>query len=155
MSQPTTVTTRTPVRLTEDVRAAMLHHAEETYPHECCGALLGREVDGARVIEQLAELPNSWDEQGDGFDKRRRFKIEPADMLAAMRLARRADLDVLGVYHSHPDAPAQPSATDLARAGFPGEVYLIVGVVQGRAETVAGWQLREDRGAFETVEVRP
>jgi proteasome lid subunit RPN8/RPN11 len=151
MSTTNDVTTTMPVRLTDEVRAALLRHAEETYPHECCGALLGREVDGVRLIEQLAALPNSWDE--DEFDKRRRFKIEPADMLAAMRQARRAGLDVLGVYHSHPDAPARPSATDLARAGFPGEAYLIAGVVQGRAETLTGWQLREDRSAFDALEV--
>jgi proteasome lid subunit RPN8/RPN11 len=144
-----TTPTTTPVRLTDDVRAALLRHAEAAYPHEACGALLGREIDGARVVEGLAELPNSWDE--DEFDRRRRFKIEPADMFAAMRQARRAGL--LGVYHSHPDAPPRPSATDLARAGFPGEAYLIVGVAAGTAETIAGWDLRADRSAFDAVEV--
>ena len=141
-----------PLWLTADQRAQIAAHAEQTYPDECCGILLGRDAPAtgdARAIERLLPIDNAW---GAG-ERRRRFLITPRDMLRAEREARVAGLDVVGFYHSHPDAPARPSEFDREHA-WPWYTYLIAGVTQGRAETLAGWQLREDRVGYDEIELR-
>jgi len=114
-------------------------HGEETYPHECCGALLGN--DGA-VIETLP-LPNTTDE-----GPRKRFRIAPAEYLAAERRARATGRELLGFYHSHPDAPARPSAYDLEHA-WPNFSYIIISVLGGKARDATSWRLRGDRSSFD------
>jgi proteasome lid subunit RPN8/RPN11 len=137
--------TRPPLSLHIDpaALAAIRAHAERTYPHECCGALLGAAADG-RFVEVLA-LPNSTEE-----GPRRRFLIRPGDYLAAERDARARRLDLVGFYHSHPDHPARPSQHDLAQA-WPTLHYLIASVVDGRTGDVRDWLLAADRSAFEEV----
>ncbi len=122
-------------------------HGREAYPHECCGALIGR---GRRVLEALA-LPNATEESA-----RRRFRVRPSDYLAAERRANALGADLLGFYHSHPDHPARPSAYDLDHA-WPVFAYVIVAVADGRPGTMTSWRLREDRSAFdeEPIAVEP
>lgn len=134
------------VHLRAEHIAAIRRHAETTYPDECCGILLGREVEGSRVVERLLEIENTWDE----VERRRRFLIQPTDLLRAEREGRLAGLDVLGFYHSHPDAPARPSEFDREHA-WPWYTYVICGVEQGKAALLTGWQLRDDRSAFDEV----
>jgi proteasome lid subunit RPN8/RPN11 len=119
---------------------AIRDHAAETYPHECCGALIGRAGEH-RVTEALA-LPNATEE-----GPRRRFSIRPDDYRRAERHASERSLDLLGFYHSHPDHPARPSETDLARA-WPNFHYVIVSVREGRPEDVRSWRLVDDRSMF-------
>ncbi|RIK36128.1 MAG: hypothetical protein DCC58_19650 [Chloroflexi bacterium] len=126
--------------------AEIYRYAEATYPDECCGILLGRDTAEGRVVERLLEIENTWDE----VERRRRFLIQPQDLLRAEREGRRSGLDVLGFYHSHPDAPARPSEFDREHA-WPWYSYLICGVVQGKAQTLTGWQLRADRSAYDEV----
>lgn len=126
-------------RALDDIRT----HGEQTYPHECCGALFGR-ADAAHVLQVLA-LPNSTEE-----GPRRRFLIRPQDYMASERQARDQGLDLLGFYHSHPDHPARPSETDLARA-WPNLHYIILSVLEGKADVMRSWALEADRSAFSEV----
>ncbi len=129
----------TPLGLGPGVRAAIEAHGRETYPHECCGALLG---DGDRVVA-THPLPNVTTE-----GPRRRFRIDDKDYLASERQASTAGLALLGFYHSHPDHPAVPSQYDLDHA-WPTFVYPIVSVVAGEAVALRAWMLRDDRTAFD------
>ena len=121
------------------VNAAIRSHAGETYPYECCGALIGR--DG-RVTETFA-LPNTTEE-----GPRRRFLIRPDDYREAERRAAAAGADLVGFYHSHPDHPAEPSQYDLDHA-WPFFSYVIVSVRSGVAGDMTSWRLRDDRSAFD------
>ena len=121
------------------VDAAIRTHGAETYPNECCGALIGR--DGA-VTETLA-LPNMTDE-----GPRTRFRVTPNDYREAERRATEAGGELLGFYHSHPDHPARPSQYDLDHA-WPFFSYVIVSVREGVSGDMTSWRLREDRSAFD------
>jgi proteasome lid subunit RPN8/RPN11 len=127
-----------------DARDAMRSHGEATYPEECCGFLLGRE-DGPerRRLVRLVRLAN---ERVDS--RNRRYVISPETYLEVERDAEREGLDLVGIYHSHPDAAARPSEFDRAHA-LPGLSYVIVAVGQGAAAEVASWRLREDRTRFD------
>lgn len=127
------------VTLSGDVIAAIRDHGRETYPNECCGALIGR--DG-RVTEAFA-LPNTTEE-----GPRRRFLVRPNDYRAAEARATAAQAELLGFYHSHPDHPAQPSQYDLDHA-WPFFSYVIVAVRSGEPEDIRSWRLRDDRSQFD------
>ena len=121
------------------VAAAIRDHGRQTFPHECCGALLGK--DGV-VLEAYA-LANTTEE-----GPRRRFLVRPDDYRAAEQRAREAGLDLLGFYHSHPDHPARPSQYDLDHA-WPSFSYVIVSVMAGEDKLLTSWRLKEDRSAFD------
>jgi proteasome lid subunit RPN8/RPN11 len=105
------------------VADAVIAHAKECQPRECCGILLGTpdQITEVARAANLAESPT-------------RFLIDPKAHLDARRSARARGLEVVGFYHSHPHSPALPSATDLAEAEYPGCVHLIVGFVGGTPE---------------------
>jgi len=109
--------------ITAAVDEAMRAHGRQTYPHECCGALLGRDD---RVADLVA-LPNTTEE-----GPRRRFLVRPSDYREAERRATELGIELLGFYHSHPDHPARPSQYDLDHA-WPTFAYIIVSVVGGDA----------------------
>lgn len=136
------------VELGAEQREAIARHGEATYPDECCGVLLGREVNGRRIVERLLPIENQWDE----VERRRRFLIQPADVLRAEREARRLGLDVVGFYHSHPDAPARPSAFDREHA-WPWYTYVIASIEAGRYVTITAWRLQNDRSTYERVRI--
>ena len=137
-----------PVILGKDERESIARHGAATYPEECCGILLGRETDGVRSIERLMPIDNQWDSD----DRGERFLIGPRDILNAEREARRAGLDVLGFYHSHPDSPARPSEFDREHA-WPWYTYLIISIENGEAGPLNGWQLRDDRSGYEPAPI--
>ncbi len=129
------------VSLSEAAFDAIRRHGQETFPHECCGALIGY-ADQSLIVVALP-LPNTTEE-----GPRRRFLIRPTDYREAEKAARSAELSLLGFYHSHPDHPAQPSQHDLDHA-WPNLHYLIASVMQGRYEVLRAWKLREDRSQFD------
>lgn len=134
---------------TEDVIRAIRRHGEDTYPEECCGIFLGR-MEGSgpggpgHFVTAAFPVPNRHEDR-----RERRFTIAPGDYLSAEREASRLGLDVVGVYHSHPDHPARPSATDLAEAPFPGLAYVIVPVLGGVSGDPTAWALAPDRSRFD------
>jgi proteasome lid subunit RPN8/RPN11 len=121
------------------VGQAIRRHGEETYPHECCGALVGA---GDEVTSAVA-LPNTTEE-----GPRRRFLVRPADYVLAERKAAELGGTLVGFYHSHPDHPARPSQFDLDHA-WPNFAYVIVSVASGVSRDMTVWWLEEDRSRFE------
>lgn len=114
-------------------------HGEETFPHECCGALVGADGRVAAVVP----LPNTTEE-----GPRRRFLVRPSDYRLAEQRAAELGGELLGFYHSHPDHPARPSQYDLDHA-WPTFAYVIVSVMSGRAADMTVWFLKEDRSTFD------
>lgn len=120
-------------------------HLEAGYPDEACGVLLGSNGTVTEVVPAGNERTDS---------ARNRYLIDP---LAYMKIERGADkrgLQVIGIYHSHPDVAARPSQFDIDHA-WPNLSYLIVSVCKGKAVETFSWLLREDRSQFdqEPVEV--
>jgi proteasome lid subunit RPN8/RPN11 len=127
--------------LAADAEAEIRRHGTETYPNECCGALIASD---ATIVEAFP-LPNTTAE-----GPRRRFLIGPNDYRLAEARATARGGTLAGFYHSHPDHPARPSETDLAQA-WPNLTYIIVAVRDGRPEDLRFWRLREDRSGFEEI----
>lgn len=130
--------------------------AIQDYPHECCGLLLGSPAGtGARVAE-VWPTANAWNatvavELAAGIEALPRsggpgenFSIAPQDLLQAQKAARDRHLAIIGIYHSHPDHPAQPSEFDRAIA-WPAYYYLILSVCQGRPGALGCWRLNEQQ----------
>lgn len=124
-------------------------HAEGGYPDEICGILLGREIGGRRVIHNTMPIENSFEEG----ERHHRFLITPEAMLKAEKLAGYDRMDVLGIYHSHPDAPARPSEYDRDHAAWTAWSYVITSVKGGHVVDLRAWKLREDRSVFDEEEI--
>ncbi len=145
------------LRVTELVWNTMRAHGEETYPHECCGVLLGRaggDVEaGANLVEAAVRAGNTRVDSAHN-----RYNIAPGELIRIQREARAKGWDVVGFYHSHPDHPAQWSATDFAEAHWLGCSYVITAVEGGRAAVTNAFRLEgttEDEKHFvdEAVDV--
>ncbi len=104
-------------------------HGEETYPHECCGVLLGRAEASTNVVHQVVAAGNTRTDSAHN-----RYNISPVELIRIQRQARGAGLDIVGFYHSHPDHPARWSPTDHAEAHWLGCSYVITRVAKGRSE---------------------
>jgi len=140
MAQPINVT------LTDAVERAIRRHGEETYPHECCGALVGtrgEDATGAIQVSAVVALPNTTEE-----GPRRRFLVRASDYRLAESRATELGGELLGFYHSHPDHPARPSQYDLDHA-WPTFAYIIVAVAAAAAGDMTVWFLKDDRSSFE------
>jgi len=134
--------------LSDEAKGIILEQTRRIYPNECCGALLGADIEaGERVIALALPIENTF---ADG-EQYHRFQITADDILKAEETARKRGLDVLGFYHSHPDHPAVPSAYDRAQA-LPFYSYLIISVEQGKPRELLAWRLKTDRSAFEKEE---
>ncbi|HYL65071.1 MAG TPA: M67 family metallopeptidase [Candidatus Methylomirabilis sp.] len=137
--------------LSAELAARIRQHGAATYPHECCGALLGRDYASAsaaagagvsREVLALFPLVNRRDDSPGN-----RFSVTADDVRDAEKSARSQGLDVLGWYHSHPDHPAHPSEYDRDHA-WPWYSYVIVSVQAGAPQEMTSWRLRDDRSAF-------
>jgi proteasome lid subunit RPN8/RPN11 len=134
------------LELSNGVRDAILAHARDGYPHEVCGVLLGRahglERRQATDVFATANVDASRD----------RFRIDPREVLEADTLARERGLELVGFYHSHPDAPARASATDLELTSpWGGFSYPIVSVHRGEVAELRSWKRESDRWVEESV----
>ena len=130
--------------VSDDVAMHIQNHSRETYPNECCGALIG--IDN--LAEECFSLPNTTEE-----GRRRRFLISPHDYRASERHAIESGYTLIGFYHSHPDHPARPSQYDLDHA-WPAFIYVIISVEQGEPGAMTSWRLREDRSAFDEGQIK-
>jgi proteasome lid subunit RPN8/RPN11 len=126
-------------------------HGEQTYPHECCGVLLG-EIDGEGVkdVRTVVRCGNTRTDS-----PHNRYHIDPRELIRIEREARELKLDIVGFYHSHPDHPARWSQTDLAEAHWIGCSYVITSVEQGRAAQTNSFELagEEDNKQFHDEEI--
>ena len=127
------------IQWNEEIAEAMAQHAASAYPYECCGFLLGEETAGKVTVLELLPVDNTH-----GGERRRRFFIEPVSYMRAERTAIQKGLQLVGVYHSHPDHPAIPSEEDRTHA-LAGFRYPIVSVQKGKTAETRSWQLGEDR----------
>lgn len=117
----------------------MKRHAEAEYPNECCGFFFGLEEDNERQVRLIHEVENA--KEGDQSD---RFQIDPLDYQKAEKYAIEHDLDLIGVYHSHPDHPAEPSEHD-REVALPWFSYIIISVDGGEAVNTRSWRLNDER----------
>jgi proteasome lid subunit RPN8/RPN11 len=132
------------LKISEELAGKIRAHGVQTYPHECCGAILGRESEGAREVLGLMPLANRRDDS-----PRNRFEVTPDDVRLAENSARDQKLELIGWYHSHPDAPARPSEFDREHA-WPWYSYIIVSVQSGQPRDMNSWRLRDDRSAYDS-----
>lgn len=153
-------------------------HAQQTYPEECCGLLIGK-IDRfrspeVRLLLEVWQTQNTWDRESaaamaelmstspdqakqdqvnqDNLTKTRRYWIDPKEILEAQRYARQQNLEIIGIYHSHPDHPAVPSECDRVVA-WSNYSYVIVSVVQGKAKELLCWCL-DEQIQFQAEEMR-
>jgi proteasome lid subunit RPN8/RPN11 len=141
------------LRLSQAVYASLRAHGEETYPYECCGALLGHESSEGWQVVAAVRAGNTRTDSAHN-----RYNIAPAELVKIEREARSRGLGIAGFYHSHPDHPAHWSSTDLAEAHWLGCSYVITEVAQGKAAAthsflLAGATEEEKRFEAETIQV--
>lgn len=124
------------LKITPTAYAALRQHGEETYPHECCGVLLGS-MDGAeRRVTSVVRCGNT------RLDSpQNRYHIDPKELIRIQREGRDRGEDIVGFYHSHPDHPPRWSQTDLAEAHWIGCSYVITSVEKGKAAATNSFEL--------------
>ena len=121
-------------------------HGEETYPHECCGVLLGQFEGDVRLVTSVARCGNTRTDS-----PQNRYHIDPKELVRIQREARERGEDIIGFYHSHPDHPSRASQTDTDRAV---EImawdwsYIIASVQKGKVAGAQSWKLNEAERKF-------
>src|SRR5271163_1855748 len=124
------------LRLSKSHSDSIRCHGEETYPHECCGVLLGQIDDDVRIVTSVARAGNTRTDS-----PQNRYNIDPKDLIRIQREGRERGEDIIGFYHSHPDHPARWSSTDLAEAHWFGCSYVITSVEKGNAALTNSFEL--------------
>jgi proteasome lid subunit RPN8/RPN11 len=132
------------VTITSDAIDEIRRHGTETFPDECCGAL----IDVGGVIVEAFRLANTT-----SSGAARRFRIGPGDYRAAEARATERQGRLAGFYHSHPNEPARPSQYDLDHA-WPNLTYVIISVNARVPGDITSWHLRDDRSAFDQGDLR-
>jgi len=142
---------------------AIREHGSTDYPNECCGILLGHAHGEHKQVQEVIPLKNLRLDPARAQEllplespgresERNRFLIDPLEQLHVERSARQRNLDVLGYYHSHPDAPARPSEYDREHA-WPWYSYIIVSIEEGEPREMSSWVLSDDRSRFESEQM--
>ena len=124
-------------------------HLVAAYPHEACGFLLGKQIGGDRTITHEIEVENKSTD-----NRKRRFVIDPLDYLKAEKFAAQEGLELLGIYHSHPDHPAIPSVHDLASAQ-PFFSYFITSIREGTRIETRSYRLTDHQFEEELLTIQP
>ncbi|NDJ52697.1 MAG: M67 family metallopeptidase [Chloroflexi bacterium] len=135
------------VLLSTQLSAQIEAHLEEAYPNEGAGFLLGAVDHDAVKVERVLPLSNQREQEA----QHNRYELSPLDFARAEEVADASGLALVGVFHSHPDHPAQPSTFDRDHA-WPHFSYLITSVQNGKAVLTRAWRLREDRSTFDEDE---
>lgn len=138
------------LHLTAEHLQTLRHHAETTYPQECCGLLVGTIHNDHKILVEVKPVANAWQQQSQEYWPEEtthttsdRYAIAPETLLAEMKAARTRHLDIIGIYHSHPDHPAIPSELDRVLA-WPQYSYIIISVTTGQAVDCQSWSLDEN-----------
>jgi proteasome lid subunit RPN8/RPN11 len=133
------------IQLSQSAYASLRQHGEETYPHECCGVLLGHFDDNGSepvfgsVLKTVSRIARCGNTRADS--PQNRYNIDPRELIRIQREGRERGEDIVGFYHSHPDHPAQWSSTDLAEAHWFGCSYVITSVEKGKAALTNSFEL--------------
>jgi proteasome lid subunit RPN8/RPN11 len=137
-------------------------HAENIYPEECCGILLGTIDKFNKTVIEVISTTNVWDKSELALDqniadkmvrtKHSRYAISPQDIFQTQKIGRDLQLEIIGFFHSHPDCPATPSTCDRSQAW---EIYSypIISVIQGKVSHLKSWVLDSD-GIFQPEEIQ-
>ncbi|MFZ1917747.1 MAG: M67 family metallopeptidase [Terriglobales bacterium] len=142
------------LKISPTAYASLRRHGEETYPHECCGVLLGRfEDDGSKTVTRAVRCGNTREDS-----PQNRYNIDPKELIHIQREGRERGEDIVGFYHSHPDHPARWSQTDLGEAHWFGCSYVITSVDKGKAAAtnafeLAGTDENDKKFVDETIDV--
>ncbi len=121
------------IRIESEPWAAMVAHARETYPNECCGAMLGATGDDGKTVRVAMPLRNAFEGA-----QAARYELRPADLLAADKAARERKMDLIGIYHSHPDCDAYFSQTDLKNS-CPWYSFVVLSIQNGEFHHANSW----------------
>jgi proteasome lid subunit RPN8/RPN11 len=121
------------IRIQPDAWREMVAHALATYPHECCGAMLGSVDDERKTVRVALPLENA----SEG-ERERHYELRPADLLRADKEARDRQLDLVGIYHSHPDCDAYFSVTDLKNS-CPWYSFVVLSIRKGAFDHANSW----------------
>ena len=134
------------IEIPKAVVRAIEDHARDAFPEECCGFLFGHADESRRVVEvRLAKNVAS-------EDREHRYVVDPLELLHADNEARAKGLELIGIYHSHPNHPAAPSELDRSRAaGW--YSYLILRIADGQPKELTGWVFNEKIRRFEPDEI--
>lgn len=135
-----------PKTIHEQIKA----HGVQSYPHEGCGLLLGHMSDERNIVTDILPVENKWPNEE---EKPIRFRIVPEDILQAELKAMRQGVDIVGIFHSHPNHPPIASPRDLAWATWPGYSYIITQIDKGVPSHSQSWQLADDRNGFVEEEI--
>jgi len=136
------------LELNTSLRERLVAWAREGYPRECCGLLLGRARDGMVRVDEVTQARNTNTERAHD-----RYELDPEDFLRADALSRERQLDIVGIWHTHPDHPARPSATDREQA-WDGWSYLILSVDRAGVQALCSWRLNGQDFIEEAVRSR-
>jgi len=117
--------------------------AQKTYPHECCGVMVGSVENGVKTVTELIPAENQRTDS-----PANRYLITPDLLNELEKKLKGTDRAIVGFFHSHPDVPARPSTYDQDHA-WPWYSYVIVSVNRGQAGEILNWKLRDDRSAFD------
>ena len=121
------------IRIESEPWAQMVAHARETYPNECCGAMLGSTDGEQKAVRIAIRLKNAF-----AGVQAARYELRPEDLLAADRAARDRNMDLIGIYHSHPDCDAYFSRTDLQNS-CPWYSFVVLSIQKGEFHHANSW----------------
>ena len=128
-----------PLRLTQPQIDAIRKHGEETYPHECCGFLVGSvDANDITIVDTVIQASNTRDDSPNN-----RYAIDPKELQEIDLAAGKRKMGVVGIYHSHPDVAARPSEFDREHA-CPWYCYAIVSIVKGQSQELLNWKLDDN-----------
>jgi proteasome lid subunit RPN8/RPN11 len=113
------------IRIESEAWAAMVAHARKTYPNECCGAMIGSQEGDEKLVRQSIALENAFE-----GPQAARYELRPDDLYHAQKAASDRGMDLIGIYHSHPDCDAYFSKTDLENSS-PWHSFVVLSIRGG------------------------
>jgi len=135
------------IRIQPEPWQAMVAHARRTYPNECCGAMLGNSDGETKMVREAIELRNAFEGA-----QAARYELRPEDLLAADKAARERGMDLIGIYHSHPDCDAYFSRTDLQNS-CPWYSFVVLSIQKGEFDHANSWLPNVDQTAADKEEL--
>ena len=135
------------LKLSQSDYLSLRQHGEETYPNECCGAMLGTVNDGHKKVVIAMPLENA-----SSGSQAARYELRPEDLLKADRQARQQNMDLVGIYHSHPDCGAYFSETDLKNS-CPWYSFVVLAIQNGEFDHANSWLPNPEQTAAEKEEL--
>lgn len=147
------------IQLSKEHLQIIFNHAQSSYPEECCGVILGHMSCDRKIVVEIIPTQNAWNEKAAdnlsfgnvSHSKKRRYSIAPREMLHLQKSARERNLNIIGIFHSHPDYPAVPSEFD-RNCAWQEYSYIIVSVQNGQVGEINSWIL-DDNHQFQQEEL--